>query len=359
MNHQPNDTPNAPDAPIAQTNLAADAPAQDHAIPFDPRDFRRALSMFGTGVTIVTARAEDGTPVGMTANSFNSVSLDPPMVLWSLAKSARSLAVFHAAEHWNVHILANGQDSLSNRFARAGEDKFTGLALDESRTAAPLLPGCSARFQCRTVFRYEGGDHIIFVGEVIGFDRSERAPLLYVSGAYALATQLSDSIATEAAAAPAGSAGSAASPFTEELLGYLLGRAHYQFMWGFRRTLETHGLSDYDFFVLSLLAVRTPLDASDIAAHTAYTGLPVSDALLSSLCERDLLRVEATDATYTLSERGRDVTLHVLAAAQAVEAGVLERLGPQRAAALRNLLKHLIAASDPGLPPLWTGASNV
>jgi 3-hydroxy-9,10-secoandrosta-1,3,5(10)-triene-9,17-dione monooxygenase reductase component len=344
MNHQPNDTPHA----------RANLPAQDHdtpgAIPFDPRDFRRALSMFGTGVTIVTARAEDGTPVGMTANSFNSVSLDPPMVLWSLAKSARSLAVFHAAEHWNVHILANDQDSLSNRFARAGEDKFTGLPLDASHTAAPLLPGCSARFQCRTVFRYEGGDHIIFVGEVIGFDRSERAPLLYVSGAYALATQLSDSIATEPAAALT------ASPFTEELLGYLLGRAHYQFMWGFRRTLEAHGLSDYDFFVLSLLAVRAPLGADDIAAHTAYTGLPVSDALLASLCERDLLSVDPATATYALSERGRDVTLHVLAAAQSVEAGLLERLGPQRAAALRNLLKHLIAASDPGLPPLWTGA---
>ena len=319
------------------------------SIAFDPKDFRRALSMFATGVTIVTARADDGTPVGMTANSFNSVSMDPPMVLWSLAKSARSLAVFHAAEHWNVHILANDQNTLSNRFARAGEDKFASQPLDVALTAAPLLPGCSARFQCRTVFRYEGGDHIIFVGEVIGFDRTERPPLLYVSGAYALATQLCETIATDT------TADLVSSPFTEELLGYLLGRAHYQFMWGFRRTLEQHGLSDGDFFVLSLLAVRAALTAGEIAAHTGYTGMNVGSALLDSLCARDLLTADAAvEPSYALSEHGRGVTLHVLAAAQSVETDVVQRLGPQHAASLRNLLKHVILASDPGLPRLWS-----
>lgn len=325
----------------------------DSRTPFDPKDFRRALSMFATGVTIVTARADDGTPVGMTANSFNSVSLDPPMVLWSLAKTARSLAVFNAAEHWNVHILANDQGALSNRFARAGEDKFTALPLDEALTAIPLLPGCSARFQCRTMFRYEGGDHIIFVGEVIGFDRTERPPLLYVSGEYALATRLCEKVSTDALA----DIGS--SPFSEELLGYLLGRAHYQFMWGFRHTLVERGLCDSDFFVLSLLAVRAQLTAAEISAHTAYTGIDIGPAVFASLCERDLLSATAAEpSTYALSERGRDVTLHVLAAAQSVEADLVERLGPQQAAGLRNLLKHLILASDPGLPPLWSTAAG-
>lgn len=325
----------------------------DRCPPFSPTDFRRALSMFATGVTIVTARADDGTPVGMTANSFNSVSLEPPMVLWSLAKTARSLAVFNAAEHWNVHILANDQGALSNRFARVGEDKFTGQPLDEALTAAPLLPGCSARFQCRTMFRYEGGDHIIFVGKVIGFDRAERPPLLYVSGEYALATRLSGAIATDALA------DRGASPFSEELLGYLLGRAHYQFMWGFRRTLDARGLSDGDFFVLSLLAVRAPLTADEIATHTAYTGIDLGAAVLSSLCERGLLSVaDLAPPAYSLSEPGRDATLHVLAAAQAVEADLVDRLGPQQAAGLRNLLKHLILASDPGLPRLWAASAG-
>src|SRR5271154_4023877 len=94
----------------------------------DPREFRRALGAFATGVTIVTARAPDGTPVGVTANSFNSVSLDPPMVLWSLSRSSRSLAAFECADYWVVHILAADQEALSNRFAKSGGEKFSGLA---------------------------------------------------------------------------------------------------------------------------------------------------------------------------------------------------------------------------------------
>ena len=161
----------------------------------------------------------------MTANSFNSVSLEPPMVLWSLAKSARSLPAFARAPFWNVHVLACDQEALSNRFARAGEDKFAGLALDPCATGMPLLPGCSARFQCRSAFQYEGGDHIIFVGEVIGYDRCDLPPLLYVTGGYALAAHKAAPVATER-----GRRAGAAPRISEDMLGYLLGRAHYQFM---------------------------------------------------------------------------------------------------------------------------------
>ena len=312
---------------------------------FDPRDFRQALGRFATGVTIVTTRAADGTPVVMTANIFNSVSMDPPMVLWSLARSARSLPAFTQATHWNVHILANDQEALSNRFAKAGEDKFTGLALDNSPGGAPLIPGCSARFQCRTAFQYEGGDHIIFVGEVMDFDRSERAPLVFVTGGYALATRLAGDIST------APQAQTDAAPYSENLLGYLLGRAHYQFMAGFRPTLDARGLSETDFFILSLLAVRSPLTAAEIANHMAYTGVDVGAATLGRLCARGLL--SAGEAGFELSPQGRDDILHVMAAAKAREAELLDQMGPLEAASLRNLLKRLIAVSDPGLPLLW------
>jgi 3-hydroxy-9,10-secoandrosta-1,3,5(10)-triene-9,17-dione monooxygenase reductase component len=316
---------------------------------FDPTDFRRALGMFATGVTIVTARAADGTPVGITANSFNSVSMQPPMVLWSLARNARSLPVFEAAEHWNVHILSNEQEAMSNRFARAGEDKFGGVSLDPSSTGAPLLPGCSARFQCRTVFRYEGGDHIIFVGEVIDYDRSERPPLLYVTGNYALAARKAGAISTEPAAATAD------LPYSEDLLGYLLGRAHYQFMAGFRRTLNEQKLSDRDFFVLSLLSVRDRLTTPEIATHIVYTGVDIGDVALSALVDRGLLeRSPGPEVRYSLAEAGRDAILHVLAAAKSQEASLLDRLGETEMVALRNLLKRVILATDPGLPKLWT-----
>ncbi len=324
----------------------------DPQTPFDPKDFRQALDMFATGVTIVTARAADGTPVGITANSFNSVSLQPPMVLWSLARNARSLPVFEAAEHWNVHILANDQEPLSNRFARAGEDKFAGLSLDDSAHGAPLMPGCSARFQCRTAFRYDGGDHVIFVGEVLSYDRSERPPLLYVTGGYALAARKAGAVSTE----PEASVPDA--PYSEDLLGYLLGRAHFQFMAGFRRTLSERQLSDADFFVLSLLSVRDGLTAAEIAEHVAYTGIDIGSVALRSLVERGLLeRSLAPEARYTLSTGGRDAILHVLAAAKSVEEALADRLGPAEVVALRNLLKRAILASDPGLPKLWSAAS--
>jgi 3-hydroxy-9,10-secoandrosta-1,3,5(10)-triene-9,17-dione monooxygenase reductase component len=318
----------------------------DQPARFEPKDFRHALGMFATGVTIVTTRSADGSPVGLTANSFNSVSLNPPLVLWSLAKSARSREAFTDAEHWNVHILAQDQEPLSNLFARAGEDKFAGQRVEEGVTPAPLLADCSARFQCRTMFQYEGGDHIIFVGEVLAYDRTERAPLLYVTGQYALASRKAGNISTEA------QADAASAVYSEDMMGYLLGRAHYQFMAGFRAQLNEKGLSDPDFFALSLLSIQAPLPAAEIARHTAYTGIDIGPVLLQSLCDRGLLSSAA--AGYSLTPAGRDAILHLMAAAKSVEAHVGAQLGEGEAALLRNLLKRAIGATDPGLPPLWT-----
>lgn len=320
---------------------------------FDPRDFRRALGAFATGVTIVTARAEDGSPVGITANSFNSVSLDPPMVLWSLAKNARSLPVFAGTEYWNVHVLANDQEALSNRFARAGEDKFAGLDLDTGVSDAPLIRACSARFQCRAAFQYEGGDHVIFVGEVVDYDRTPSPPLLYVTGGYALAAPKAGAVASVASEGEFTDA-----IYSENLLGYLLGRAHYQFVAGFRPMLDEYALTDADFFVLSLLSVRQPLSSAEIASHVAYTGADISPAALQSLRGRGLLELDEPGDGWRLSACGLNAILRVVAAAKAVEADALERLDPMEAVGLRNLLKRLIAATDPGLPKLWTASAG-
>ena len=151
----------------------------------DPQALRQALGSFATGVTIVTTRDAAGLDVGLTANSFNSVSLNPPMILWSLAKSSRSLLAFVEAREFAVHILAADQRALSNRFAQRGIDKFATLTVSRSGHGTPLLEGCSARFICRTAFRYEGGDHDIFVGEVTTFEHFDRPPLLFHGGRYA------------------------------------------------------------------------------------------------------------------------------------------------------------------------------
>lgn len=150
----------------------------------DTRRFRDAMRRFATGVTIITARDANDVPVGLTANSFNSVSLTPPLVLWSLNKLSRSLPVFMQAQHYAVSVLCSDQMNLAARFASPIEDRFSGIDWHSLSTGSPLFEGCVAWFECSSVHRYEGGDHIIFVGEVLNFGHSDRAPLLYSGGAY-------------------------------------------------------------------------------------------------------------------------------------------------------------------------------
>ncbi len=153
--------------------------------PFlDTRSLRDALGEFATGVAVVTARAADGQPVGVTINSFASVSLEPPLVLWSLGLQSPSLAVFEACSHYAVHILAADQVEWSQRFSQSQDDKFAGIATKVGAGGTPLLPGCSAWFECRSQARYPGGDHIILVGHVENFSRQEKPPLIFHGGQY-------------------------------------------------------------------------------------------------------------------------------------------------------------------------------
>lgn len=153
---------------------------------FDTRAFRRALGNFATGVTVVTAAAADGRTVGVTANSFNSVSLDPPLILWSLDKRSSSHEVFELASHFAVNILAADQIDLSNNFARPKDDRFAGIDHQPGEGGAPVLADCSARFHCEKFQQVDGGDHWIMIGKVVQFDDFGRSPLLYHQGAYSM-----------------------------------------------------------------------------------------------------------------------------------------------------------------------------
>jgi flavin reductase (DIM6/NTAB) family NADH-FMN oxidoreductase RutF len=152
---------------------------------FGTEAFRAALGRFATGVTIVTARAPDGSLVGLTANSFNSVSLNPPLVLWSLALSAGSMQAFSRGSHYAIHILTASQRDLAMRFATPRVDRFSGLAWRDGAGGAPILDGVAAVFECFNRSQYEEGDHVIFVGEVECCEYSADAdPLIYHGGRY-------------------------------------------------------------------------------------------------------------------------------------------------------------------------------
>ena len=161
------------------------APTRAAAPAFGPDDFRAALAMFATGVTIVTALDASGEPIGLTANSFNSVSIEPPLVLWSLSRQAGSMPAFERGSHYAINILAAGQHALAERFASRGLDRFDGVAFRSGASGAPLLDGAAAVFECFNRSRYEEGDHVIFVGEVERCARHEGAqPLIFHGGRY-------------------------------------------------------------------------------------------------------------------------------------------------------------------------------
>jgi flavin reductase (DIM6/NTAB) family NADH-FMN oxidoreductase RutF len=159
---------------------------------FDRRDFRRALGQFATGVTVVTARARDGRRIGMTVNSFSSVSLDPPLVLWSLSRSAPSFQDFTSISHFAVNVLAADQHHLSRQFSTPLPDKFAGVSCHEDAGAVPILDGTTAHFVCRVVKQHDGGDHVIFLGEVETYSYHEGEPLVFHSGRYRVATRHPD-----------------------------------------------------------------------------------------------------------------------------------------------------------------------
>jgi len=308
------------------------------------RHFRNALSAFATGVTIVTTRDASGRDIGLTANSFNSVSLEPPMVLWSLARQSPNLQTFMAAEHFAVHVLASNQDDLAQRFATRGIDKFAALQLQRGPSDIPLLENCAARFQCRTAYRYEGGDHVIFVGEVIAFDHTECAPLVFHAGQYAFATH------------KAKKAGEAAPPesessFSRAFLIYLLGRAHHQLLLQLRSHLAAHGLAEGDWFMLTMLSASEDRSVAALDEQLAYAGTPVSYDQIAGLASRGLISMSG--AFYPairvgLTDKGRQTVIELLAAAKAAEEDAERHLGLDQTRLLKQWLLRIIDDLGPG-----------
>jgi flavin reductase (DIM6/NTAB) family NADH-FMN oxidoreductase RutF len=185
-------TESVPDLDLAEMNDRRQGPRvegssqpQREAGTVDPQSFRNALGCFTTGVTVITAVAPSGELLGVTANSFNSVSLDPPLVLFSLHRAAYSLGAFTDGGRFAVNILGADQRELSMRFAKALGDKWSGVEYELWDTGAPILKGCLASFECRTRALYDGGDHVIFLGEVLRLRTGEVGrPLLYFRGRY-------------------------------------------------------------------------------------------------------------------------------------------------------------------------------
>ena len=321
---------------------------------FDAVEFRRGLGACPTGVTIVTTRGVDGQPVGITVNSFNSVSLQPPLVLWSISKAAHSLAAFEQCSYWAVHILSANQEALSNRFAQKGAEKFHLVDLAAGREGIPLLRGCTATLQCKNSLRYDGGDHIIFIGEGVALEHEPITPLVYQLGRYAVAARKLNDITISKTDSHRLDLG-----FDEDFLGYLLARAHFQFFARMRELMLRADLEDVHLFILSGLSAKETRSVAELNRIMRPARQEITPAALDVLQRRGLVTVEGegVEAIFRLTDAGHRFTIDVIAESKNIESEVLDRIGYWNASALKNLLKQFIVDTDLGVPHPWESAN--
>ncbi len=305
---------------------------------FDVRDFRRTLGQFPTGVTVITARTESGEPIGVTASSFNSVSVDPPLILWSVDKGAYSAAVFENAEYFAVNVLAKEQVALSNRFAGRGEDKFAGVDYASGLGDSPLFDGCAAQFQCKTWNLYDGGDHIIVVGEVKDYQRNEAAsPLVFSQGGYAVSVQHPSMVNKESMALDT-------DVFLSDYLLYLLRFSYTCYSSKLYPLLsENYGVSPGEWRVLTVLADKGSLSVEELALQATQPYVECLETV-ESLVANSTVSYTGNGGQVALTTQGKELCDKVRVLAKQQENEILQGVPGLDTAALKDGLRKIISA---------------
>lgn len=277
-------------------------------VQIDPMKFRRALGNFATGVTIMTAQNVEGEKVGVTANSFNSVSLDPALILWSIDKKSSSFHVFEQATHFAVNILSGSQIELSNKFSRRNIDKYEGTSYREGAGAAPILDNCSAVFECERHQVLEGGDHWIIVGKVVNFHDEGRSPLVYHQGAYSGVIphpllQVKDSVDLEA-----DGVGEMHQGHLHRNVCYLMSRAFKFYQNDYIPKQLVTGFRTSEARLLLVLGSGTASSKADLPRDIAMPMREVEQA--AAILKKDELLIE-NEGFFKLTDKGKK-TAHYL-----------------------------------------------
>ncbi|WP_095059476.1 p-hydroxyphenylacetate 3-hydroxylase reductase component [Pseudomonas sp. Irchel s3f7] len=303
---------------------------------FDTRAFRRALGNFATGVTVVTATSPDGVRAGVTANSFNSVSLDPPLVLWSLDKRSSSLEIFQQASHFAVNVLAADQIDLSNQFARPSDDKFEGILIEQGIGSTPLLKDCAARFVCEMHEQVEGGDHVIVIGKVVAFEDCGRSPLLYHQGVYSMVlphTSMTQKVESRPAS----------SVFQGRLahnIYYLLTQAVRGYQADYQPKQLSTGLRTSEARMLMVLENDAALSLADLQREVAMPMREIEEAV-ANLKRKGL--VTDSGERYVLTSSGRDQAESLWRIAREQQDKVFAAFSEEQLDSFKHALKTIIA----------------
>ena len=370
----PESTPAASPAagvPSEPARHGAVHPTHRAIAPSDPAHMRQCLSRFATGVTIIATRAPDGRFVGLTANSFNSLSLDPPLILWSLATKAQSLEVFKGQRFFSVSVLSVEQVDLARRFASRLSDRFDGVACHEGIDGIPLIDGALAWFECERRTQTLHGDHWLFIGEVKRCAAADGSPLIFRHGEFAIADSLQPQPVAPPTAArppvaavphssrwdaparrspsaepPADSLEPGDQPFYEEYLPFLLARAGHQVEAGFHRQLHEHDLSMLSWRVLAALSSRSDWTIGELG-DASLAKQPTISKLIDRLVQQGMVarRADAADARrvlINLTREGHATMAPVLQAAAAFNLSLLADYPPEQLTALKRLLRDMI-----------------
>ena len=301
----------------------------------DPKAFRRALGNFATGVTIITTRAPDGTSVGVTASSFNSLSMDPPLILWSCIKETPSCKMFETASHFAVNILASDQLEMSNHFARQQEDKFDGIEWQEGIGGVPIFPNCAGRFQCESYDKHDGGDHWIFVGRVLAFDDFGRAPLCFHQGSYSMVFSHPETYPS--------SGQSTSQKADQGRMGnhafFLMMRAVRAYQERYRPKVVTLGLHLIESRILVVLNDISGLGADELVVHL---NTPINEAreALLSLSARGMITADGDG--YVLTDMGKSKADEIWNLAEAHAKETFKRFSNAEVDTFTKVLRQLI-----------------
>lgn len=306
----------------------------------DPRvetdGFRRSLAEFATGVTVITTHT-GGDRFGVTSNSFASVSLKPPLVLWSIRRESKSFAAFEKCSNFAVNILAEDQIELSQRFARSGPDKFDGVDCWAGHAEAPLLAGVAAAFECVSRRAYDGGDHLILIGEVMRYTRYDRQPLLFVKGHYAVSADHPDTRIFGSGEIKRLEDGE------ERVLSNLLIRAYSAIATRLEAGRQLAGLG------LTLMQARLLRAAATSPDRTLYELLPelfldfnASRNVLGSVVSLGLVTVDGQERV-RLTPEGEERLHAVVAHAHANEAVLFQGIPETDLATVRRVLSTMVS----------------
>lgn len=299
---------------------------------FDVRDFRGALGQFPTGVTVITALDDKGEPIGCTASSFNSVSIDPALVLWSVDKSAFSATIFEKTDYFAVNVLSEAQVDISNRFAGRGEDKFKDVCYESGLGGAPLFEGCGAQFQCKTWNVYEGGDHLIIVGEVEKYTHNDSlSPLVFSRGGYAATTPHQGTNKDDNS--------KAGSEFLDDYLLYLLHSTVSKCQQDlYPKFLYDCNVTPEKWRILTVLSELTPMSVDAVSKQVVQ---PIGELTnsLQLLNEQDLVCCIGENVSLTV--KGSELQNELFTIAKQHESTLLGKLNKEEVGVLKRALKSI------------------